>query len=157
MIDNTEKRNSNKEMPTSLPGVGARHGHHPPLAGRGGYLDICNGEKFSEKIAPRGDSRLRELKEIGLATHWLEVAETIGVDNFLAMWKVLSKSDAVQNERHRTYVPQYDSWLRYQRNRVIISLHNDGLNAAEIMTRIKNDLGENIGIDQIKRVIKKAI
>lgn len=156
MSVDTGTRNSFVEMAASVGGVGARHSETGPAGGRGGYLEICIGEKFSKKIAPRADARLAELREIGLAAHWLEIAETIGVDNFLAMWAILSDSDAVQSEKHYAYVTRYSVWSRYQRNRVIMALHADGLPADDIRRRIKTDLGEHISAGHIKRIIEKG-
>ncbi len=156
MTIGTLRRNSQAEIEVSTPGVGARHGETGPDRGRGGYLEICTGEKFSKENASRGDSRIEELREIGLAAHWIEIAETIGVDNFLAMWAILSDSDAVQSEKHYAYVPRYSVWSLYQRNRVIMSLHADGLSYVEIQTRIKRDLGQSIGVDRIRKIIKRA-
>lgn len=153
---NTVKRNSINEMTRDVHRVGARHALTPSPAGQGGYLNICNSDRFSKKNAPRDDSRLAELREIGLAAHWLDVAASIGVDNFLTMWAILSNCDAVQDEKHYAYVPRFSVWMRYQRNRVIMSLHADGLCAQEIRVRIRNDLNETVSVDHIKRIIAKA-
>jgi hypothetical protein len=150
---NTVKRNSNNEMTVDGYGVGARHGSIASPMVQGGYPDICTTNKFSKKNPPGADSRLAELREIGLASHWIEVAQTIGVDNFLATWAILSNSDAVQDEKHYAYVPRYSLWLRYQRNRVILSLSADGLSTREICVRIKQDLNETVTIGHIRRVI----
>jgi len=152
---NTVKRNPDGEMAGAGYGVGARHGQSAPPTGQGGYPNICNSDRFSKKNA-RADSRLAELREIGLAAHWLDVAASIGVDNFLTMWAILSNCDAVQDEKHYAYVPRYSVWMRYQRNRVILSLHADGLRAQEIRVRIMDDLNEVVSVDHIKRIIAKA-
>lgn len=150
------KRNSGREMTGAGQGVGARHGQSAPPTGQGGYLNICNSDRFSKKNAPHDDSRLAELREIGLAAHWIDVAASIGVDNFLTMWAILSNCDAVQDEKHYAYVPRFSVWMRYQRNRVIMSLHADGLCAQEIRVRIRDDLNETVSVDHIKRIIAKA-
>jgi len=152
----TVKRNSTTGMMGNRHGVGARHGLTAYPAGQGGYLNICNSDRFSKKNAPGDDSRLDELREIGLAAHWLDVAASIGVDNFLTMWAILSSCDAVQDEKHYAYVPRYSVWMRYQRNRVIMSLHADGLPPKEIRGRIWEDLNETVSVDHIKRIITKA-
>lgn len=152
----TVKRNSSNEMAGNGYGVGARPGLTASPAGQGGYLNICNSDRFSKKNAPGDDSRLTELREIGLAAHWLDVAASIGVDNFLTMWAILSNCDAVQDEKHYAYVPRYSVWMRYQRNRVIMSHHADGLCAQEIRVRIREDLNESVSVDHIKRIIAKA-
>lgn len=154
-LDNKEKRNSINEMAVGGHGVGARHDQTASPAGQGGYQEICTGQKFQKKIAQREDLRIRELSEIGLAAHWLEVADAIGVDSFLAMWKILSNSDSVQDNKHYVYVPRFAIWRRYQRNRVIISLCNDGLDVRAIQGKIKSDLDEPVCTVHIKRIIDK--
>lgn len=153
MID--VKRNSNDGIVGSIEGVGARHRQSGTADRRGGYQQICNSEMFSKKIAPTSDSRINELREIGIASYWIDIAETIGVDNFLAMWSILSDSDTVQLEKHYAYVPRYSAWTRYQRNRAIISMHADGLSPKEIKIRIKNDLKEDITLGHINKIISK--
>ncbi len=150
------KRNSNIGMTRDSYGVGVRHGLTASPGGQGGYLNICTTDRFSKKNGPGDDSRLAELREIGLAAHWLDVAASIGVDNFLTMWAILSGCDAVQDEKHYAYVPRYSVWMRYQRNRVIMSHHADGLCAQEIRVRIMDDLNESVSVGHIKRVIAKA-
>lgn len=151
----TVKRNPINELSFRPDGVGARHEQTDKAAGQGGYLDICTNLRFQKKIAP-DDARFLELKEIGLAKHWLDVASVIGIDNFLAMWAIMSDCESVQAEKHYAYVPRYSVWIRYQRNRFIMSLHADNFPATEIRQRIKKDLGESISIEHIKRIIAKA-
>jgi len=152
----TVKRSSIDGMTTNGDGVGARHGLSGSPTGQGGYLNICTTDRFSKKNAAEADSRLAELKDIGLAAHWLDVAATIGVDNFLAMWAILSDCDAVQAEKHYAYVPRYSVWLRYQRNRVIMALDTMGMTANEIRAQIRDDLNESVSVDHIKRIIAKS-
>lgn len=151
------KRNSIREIDALLAGVGARHDQTDIQPGRGGYQTICTTGKFSEKIAPRGDSRLDELKEFGFAPHWHDVAETIGFDAFLAVWSILGNAEAVQGQKNYVYVPRYSVWMNYQRNRLIMSLHNDGLSHEDIKKQLKRDLDEVIGVDRIHRIIAKAL
>jgi hypothetical protein len=151
----TVKRSSTNEMPGDGCGVGARHGSITSTRGQGGYLNICTTDRFSKKNAT-SDSRLAELREIGLAAHWIDVAASIGVDNFLTTWAILSNSDVIRGEKHYAYVPRYSVWMRYQRNRVIMSLHADGLLPKEIRVRIGEDLNELVSVDHIKRIIAKG-
>ena len=156
-MTDTVKRNLNEGMTDLSGGVGVRHRQSGIPAAWGGYLNICTTDRFSKKNDPLTDIRLTDLTEIGLATHWLDIAKTIGIDNFLAMWAILSNCDTVQDEKHYAYVPRYSTWLRYQRNRVIISLHTEGMEIPDIKTKIRIDLNETISTAHIQRIICKLL
>lgn len=140
-------------------GVGARQTSQPPQAGGGGYLDIRSGPKFGKKTpaaenpAAR-DPRLDELHHMGLARCWLEVAEAIGADAFLTLWRIL---DADQANWHndsilRVRLRPYRSYLRYQRNRFIEALAEQGLRPDEIQRRLRRQFGESVSNRHITRL-----
>ncbi|MCW5624080.1 MAG: hypothetical protein KIT73_05095 [Burkholderiales bacterium] len=143
----------------SSPGVGGRQASSPPPTVGGGYPDICTPSDFDffpaavEKIDPR----LGELQAIGLHPAWLGVAKTIGVDAFLAAWRVLDAS-VRPSERGvlELQLRSYRSFLRYQRNRYIDALAAGGVPPTEIRSRVARDLGENLSDVTIRRVIKEG-
>jgi hypothetical protein len=105
------------------------------------------------------DPRLDELETMGLRRSLIEVAEKIGVDNFLLMWRTL---DADQRYSHhnpsvlRIHVPRYQSYLRYHRNRYIESLFRAGFDAWEITDRVRRFLREEISVRNVLRHRPKA-
>ena len=90
MSSGSEKRSSDRGMQpegdrgqagAGPRGVGGRLGEGAGRAPGGGYPDICTGDGSGV-----GDPRLDELRAIGLADHWIRVAEAIGVDAFVLVW-----------------------------------------------------------------------
>lgn len=132
-------------------GVGGRQAPGPALAGGGGYLGSRTGQKF-EKIAR--DPRLDELRTMGLPAYWLRVAEAIGAEAFLQMWRILDAEPSIQGERSdlEMRLRPYRSYLRYQRNRYIEALCAAGLSVNEIQERVQADLCERISLRHISRI-----
>lgn len=93
---------------------------------------------------------------MGLPAVWLRIAETIGVDAFLAMWFILDAEPSFQElapgEPIRITLRRYSSWLRYQRNRYIEALAAAGLSPREIQVALMKDLCEKVSLRHISRV-----
>ena len=116
------------------PGVGARQaGDRAPGRG-GGYLENCGPQNFQ----PADDPRMDELRRIGLPRAWLIVAETVGVDAWLEVWRRLSAAEFntwVRRDTGGTRMPMlrsYDAYLRYQRNRYIQALAGRKLSVSAV-------------------------
>lgn len=148
-----EKRNSahgrRHERP-SPQGVGGRHSPPPHPRGGGGYLDICN-----EKKRAVSETQLDELRALGLQHAWLHVAALIGVDHFVTMWRVLCQEVDFRGEMQRVYVPRFSTYLRFQRNRVIMALSSEGKDALTIRAELKATMGEDVSKAHIDRIIKQ--
>lgn len=142
------------QLPLSMsdlaPGVGARQGPsaHPP--GGGGYQDVCTGSKFEKKRDPRLD----DLRRIGLQRVWIDIAEQIGVDAFLVVWRNIDADPACSLDRSslRVTIRVYRTYLRFQRNRYIEELSRIGLSDDEIHRRLSKQFGETISLRHIKRI-----
>ncbi|MBL8387044.1 MAG: hypothetical protein JNK17_02285 [Hydrogenophaga sp.] len=132
-------------------GVGARqpqaHGH-----GRGGgYLYECTTPQVWE------DAKLRELADMGMPLIWMEVAQAIGFDAFITMWRLLDaeyerRADAgsmIEIELRR-----YRSYLRFQRNRFIEGLA-PFLDDRTIRDRVADELGEELSLDHVTRLANR--
>lgn len=137
-------------------GVGGRQPRTPPVPRGGGYPETCTVFKFSGKKNATRDPRLDELRRMGLQRVWLEVAETIGVDNFLAMWRVLDVDPACGHAEGylKITLKHYRSFLRYQRNRFIETLAAAGCTEDEIQVRLRAQLCETVSLRHIKRLAK---
>lgn len=157
---NTEKRSSQTETAPSDPGatpgaegVGGRQGAVSTPSRGGGYLDTC-----TEKKAPVGgtgaDPRIDELRAIGLPRAWIQVADLVGYDLFMGLWKILD-NEAPCRPFH-IKVPPFSKWQRYQRNRYIIALDSEGLKPREIQTRVRRELRENITLRHIWRIVAEG-
>lgn len=160
MSKKTEKRSSSIVRAGSraqLQGVGARRPGTPRPDPGGGYQHIyTETEHPLKKIAPAAleDPRVDELRAMGLSPKWIRVAEVIGVEGFLRMWQILDGGDRTQN--CRIYIPNFGAYLRYQRNRLILSLGDQGLNTNEIRQRVRNLLCEEISERHIDRILARG-
>lgn len=162
-----EKRNpSPGTAPLTTPGtpppppLGARQDSPPPPAGGGGYLSTrgCTNSDFE---LPE-DPRLADLRRIGLPRAWLMVAETVGVDAFLEVWRRLSSEDFgghIRRDTGGTRMPElrsYDSYLRYQRNRYIDALAARGLSAADVRRAVARNLREPLDEKHVFKIMRRG-
>jgi hypothetical protein len=144
-------------------GVGARHGSPGRAHGGGGYLDVCTAANFEapraapQKIAPHRDPRLADLARIGLQGVWLDVAEEVGVDVLLRIWRIIDASNETMINGRRCFVPiiQYRTFLRHQRNQYIRELSKT-LAPKQIRHRVNRQLGESVSMRNIWRIVNGA-
>lgn len=158
MAKSSEKRSPDPRVaglaavvPIDLQGVGGRQAPSPSPPRGGGYLSSCTTSNFSQT-----DHRLDELRTMGLAAHWIKVAEHIGFDAFDRLWRILDGDPALDSGRGylELRLRPYHSYLRYQRNRYIEELVGRGLTPKEIMGMIRSNLGEVVSIRHISRIAK---
>lgn len=133
-------------------GVGGRRAASARPAGGGGYLHGCTASEL------RQDVRLRELAEIGLSATWLGVAQILGYDAFVAMWRHLSSEPALRNDDDQIELRlrPFRSYERYQRNRYIDTLVAAGLKPSQIHEMVRRELGEELSFRHIDRLAKAA-
>lgn len=151
-------------------GVGARQGQGPVSAGGGGYLSGCTPpevrqgrlkKKFAispenSQLDPREAALLSELDEMGLSRVMLQIAQTIGFDNFMAMWQILDSSyEAIADNDSGIYIrlQRMSAYKRYQRNRFIEAMVAMGMSQPEISRSVKRDLGEEVSDRHIFRLM----
>lgn len=148
---------------TALVRVGGRQEAGASAPQGGGYPDICNVLEFQKK-RPRQkngaarDVRLDELRKMGLQRVWLDVAEAIGADAFLAMWRIIDADPATQHNDTslRLSLRVYRSYLRFQRNRYIEALATQGVPPLEIKRRLERQLCETVSLRHITRIAATA-
>lgn len=165
MSTNTQTRSSSEEMTDSdgqIDWVGGRQGQTSTLGGGGGYQDNCTHGGFQDGgSGGKADPRINELREMHIGRKWIQIAETIGFDNFMAMWAILDedniKNDGLSCDRVRIWVPVFKRYLRYQRNRYILSRAADGdASPQDLQAEIKKLLSESLSIHHIKRIMEKV-
>lgn len=165
MTDKEEKRSSSQgiaqlslDLPATSPGVGGRHSPPPPSTKGGGYQNKCEFFKFSTAAEKKRDPRLDELREMGLQRVWLEVAEAIGVDGFLAVWRILSEDPASIGDvgRIEVAIRSFSAYQRYQRNRYIETLTAQGYTPEQIRRKLIEQTGEQISNRHILRLQKQG-
>lgn len=144
----------------STPTPGARQVAPPTPAGGGGYLPTRGFQNFEQDAAV--DPRFAELRRLGLPAAWLIVAESVGVDAFLEVWRRLSSeefSEYVRRDTGGTRMPtlrSFDSWLRYQRNRYVAALARRGFSSAEVRRAVQRNLRESLDEKHVSKLMKKA-
>lgn len=140
-------------------GVGGRQADPPPPAGGGGYQDTCGFFKFRPAAAPKKrDPRLDELAAMGMPRTWLQVAEAIGFDAFLQMWRILDADETLRDGKEnmvQAYIRPYRSYLRFQRNRYIETLAALKVPCSTIREMLKRQLGEEISERHIFNLANK--
>lgn len=149
--------NNHAHQPDLFEGVGGRQALSPPPPGGGGYQNICKILNFDQNAdQKKRDPRLDEFRQMGLQRVWLEVAEEIGADNMLKMWRILDSDQASVGDDGRLLVPirSYSTFLRYQRNRYIESLSDMGMKPKEIREKLRAQLCEQISLRHISRLIQ---
>lgn len=175
-LQDSEKRSSEDGIAAmvqlGLPGVlpaplrvgGRRRSDRTPVV-RGGYPDICNVFEIDvgvKKIAG-ADPRLGELAQMGLADYWLQVADYLGFDAFLGMWRILDANrnsiPASNRSGGNSMAPTlrtYSNYLRFQKNRFVETLAAQGVEPKEIQKRVTSQLCETISLVHIRRLTQKA-
>ena len=145
-------------------GVGARQGLGAAPAGGGEYLNNCDLQNFSfSNPAPDGeknrrDPRFAELEKIGIPTVWLRIAERVGFDTWLDLWRMLSDDESVRHDGGAR-LPKlrcYSSYSRYQRNRYIRALAEQGMPISLIQESLRKNLREFLDVTNIQRISKRA-
>lgn len=172
----SEMRSSRGDIATmvqmALPGVipaplgvgGRRRSDRPPVV-RGRYLDVCNVFEIDVgvKKSACADPRLAELAQMGLADYWLQVADYLGFDAFLGMWRILDANrnsiPASNRSGGNSMAPTlrtYSNYLRFQKNRFVETLAAQGVEPKEIQKRVASQLCETISLVHIRRLTQKA-
>jgi hypothetical protein len=166
MFSKHEKRSSEHETATNhaqqgelFEGVGGRQAYPSPRRRGGGYQHICTLSNFEKTIEQKmRDPRMDELREMGVQQHWLKIAEEVGVDDFLKIWRILDREaqsyDSCGNGRLLVPMRLYSTYLRYQRNRYINTLSCSGMPPSAIQKKLIEQLHEKISIRNISRVAK---
>lgn len=103
--------------------------------------------------APPADPRLIELRALGLNRTLMEMAERIGYEAFMAAWEVLSNSDEVQSNGCRLLIPAISTYMRYQRNLLIVQLAAEGKRPPQIAHEVNVSLGMNLTVNLVKRAL----
>lgn len=165
MTDTTRKRSSITRMKDATAkgssteqGVGARQGLGTASTRGGGYQDIYIKTGAALKKSRAADlPALDELRRMGLAPVWIIVAEIIGVDGFLRVWHALDRASSLDGGASREtayiYVPSFVTFLRYQRNRFIAALGQQGMETEAIRRRVRDTLCEDVSCRHIERIL----
>lgn len=143
---------------TASQGVGGRQPIDPLLARGGGYQDICTISKPSFRGSE--DPRIDFLKKIGLSDLWIEIAEVIGFDDFIYIWRILDRDNigapSEARATNRVRVPGFNRFHKFLRNKLILQLSQSGKKPAEIKAKLHSLLRENISARHVVRIIQSG-
>lgn len=135
--------------------VGARQGDPACPGGGGGYQDNRCGFNFAVDDCPC-ESRVAELCRMGLSAPLMRVANAIGIDAFLVVWRILDSEQGLHTDKGdiELHLRPFRSFMRYQRNRYIEALVRDGLSSHEIRERVRQVLCERISLRHVSRIAR---
>lgn len=140
-----------------MEGVGGRQEGRACRCGGGGYQNIYPALNFQPKNGEKKrDPRLDELRRIGLPPVWLSVADAIGADAFLEMWRILDAKGKVTDggSMIEAKLRPYRSYLRFQRNSYIKALKALGMNPQQIRKALEKQMSERLSITRITHISK---
>jgi hypothetical protein len=139
-------------------GVGGRQEQHHPPEGGGGYLDKCTepeaplGTKKNRDDPRLSDPRFAALLKIGMHPRWVNIAEKIGMDHFLVLWRALDSDATLSGGSILLSMPRLSRFMRHQRNAMVLALYQGGRSAKEIQRKIRVDLCESLTVRHIDRL-----
>jgi hypothetical protein len=145
----------------TIKGVGVRRSLSSPPGRGGGYQKKRDFFEIRPGVKKIADPRFEELVAMGLAEYWLRVAEYLGVDLFLGMWRILdaNKGNIPETRGNSgSMAPSlrpYSGYLRFQKNRFVENLAAQGVPPKEIQRRVRQQLCETISIVHIRRLSNK--
>ncbi len=93
---------------------------------------------------------------MGLGVVWVKVAEELGYEAFLAVWRTLSLNRDFMDKRNRVSIPDIGLLFHYQRNQCIRELAAHGLVPRQIQQRMLEDTGEKLSIFQVEHALRSA-
>jgi hypothetical protein len=106
--------------------------------------------------APRDDAALlAELQAFGLGQRWVRIAEAIGAEAFLRMWRILDEENLAApagRDQARIRVPMLISYLRFRRNQRVRELAAEDLSAKEIRQALLREGCEPVSVRHINRL-----
>jgi len=109
-------------------------------------------------VSTARDPRIDELSSGGLSWRWVAIADAIGYDAFVCMWRLTTQlfegSDMDRTGMVRVLIPNCRSLDRMQRNKLIFALNEEGLSCREIHNEIHSRIGCSITTKHIKRILR---
>lgn len=91
------------------------------------------------------------------------VAETVGFDAWLEVWRRLSAAEFngwVRRDTGGTRMPMlrsYESYLRFQRNRYIEALAARGMSVSEVARAVARNLHERLDESHVAKIMSKKV
>jgi len=143
--------------------VGARQIRPNSSGGVSGYQDECtaannsNNSNSGKHNREHHDPRIGELIENGLSWRLVAVAEAIGYDSFIMLWRVTTTvfSDPDRPYSVRVTMPSINRLKTIERNRLIMTMASSRMNVDLIRNEVVRITGRNISERQVYRILRK--
>ena len=134
-------------------GVGARRAGEGADGAGGEYLEMCGAQNF----CPDADPRFADLRRIGLPRAWLMVAETIGFDAWLEVWRRISADESLLHDggQRMPKLRSFDAYLRFQRNRYIDALAARGMSVQQVARAVARNLREPLDEKHVAKIMRR--
>lgn len=94
------------------------------------------------------------LHKIGMHLRWITLAQRIGMDAFLEMWRAVDEDETRTGTSILISIPRLSRFTRFQRNQFIMALACDGFDHEAIRRQVWQVLHEEISLRHIARVIE---
>lgn len=133
--------------------VGARQAGEAADGAGGEYLEMCGAQNFCSDADPR----FADLRRIGLPRAWLMVAETIGFDAWLEVWRRISADESLLHDggQRMPKLRSFDAYLRFQRNRYIDALAARGMSVPQVARAVARNLREPLDEKHVAKIMRR--
>lgn len=133
--------------------AGARRAGEGADGAGGEYLEMCGAQNF----CPDADPRFADLRRIGLPRAWLMVAETIGFDAWLEVWRRISADESLLHDggQRMPKLRSFDAYLRFQRNRYIDALAARGMSVPQVARAVARNLREPLDEKHVAKIMRR--
>ena len=91
---------------------------------------------------------------MGLGTVWVRVAEAIGYEAFLVVWRTISVNRDFMDKRNRVSIPDIGLLHHYQRNLLVRELASQGLVTRQIQQEMLERTGERLSKFQVEHTLR---
>lgn len=94
---------------------------------------------------------------MGMSAHWVGVAEVIGFDAFLQLWRFLDSRPQLLHDsgQLKLWLRRYSAYQRFQRNRYIETLARAGYSARQIRRLLEDRLCESMTERNVQLILGK--
>ena len=93
-----------------------------------------------------------------LPADWVMVAETVGFDTFLALWRRISADVSLLHDggQRMPKLRSYEAWTRRERDRYIMELARQGKNPAEVTRAVARNWREHLDPKHVAKIMRSA-
>lgn len=90
---------------------------------------------------------------MGLSSMWIEVSEAVGPEAFVQIWEILDRHATEDYGNLRIRIPRFRKFLRFQRNRFLLTLARAGYGTEEIQRRLQEEVDETLHVEHVRKLI----